>query len=197
MANTSAPFGFKHFGNAGGVTPNFELITLKIASGDSTAAYRGDPLKRLSTGYVSQWSAGTAVSQLAGIFESCTYLSVSQGKKVWSPYWPGSDASGDVTVYAVPVQSGAKFIVQVSGASPVAFAEIGQNIDVALGTGNTRTGQSGATANYATLGTTSTLPFVVVDQWSNWTVSGLNGTDDTTAYNVIIVQANFTSRTGI
>lgn len=197
MANTSAPFGFDQFGIAEGSGPNFGMVTYKVSSSDTTKIYRGDPLKRLSTGYVAQWSAGTAVSQLAGIAQSFQYLSVSQGRRVNSPYWPGADASGDVTVYAVPVANGARFRVQVSGASPVAFADIGQNIDVALGTGSTSTGISGATVNYSTLGTTSTLPFVVVDQWSNHTVAGLNGVDDTTAYNIVIVQANFTSRTGV
>lgn len=199
MANTLAAFGFDQKGIVDGVGPNFGMTTAKVASSNTTKIFNGDPLKRLNTGYVAQWSAGTAVSQLAGVFVSCKYLSVSQGKTVNSPYWPGADASGDVTVYMIPISGSTapKFRVQVSGASPIAFADVGQNVDVALGTGNTSTGKSAATADFSTLGTTSTLPFVVESMWSDVAAPGENGTDNTAANNVIIVRANVGSITGI
>ena len=66
-----------------------------IASNNATKIYQGDPIKVLSTGYVAQWTNGTASTALAGIFVGCRYLSTSQGKTLFSNYWPGSDAAAD------------------------------------------------------------------------------------------------------
>jgi hypothetical protein len=199
MANTLAAFGFDQSGIADGVGPNFGMAVVKVSSSDTTKIFRGDPVKRLATGYVAQSTAGTAASQLAGIFVSCKYLSVSQGRVVNSPYWPGADASGDVTAYIIPIAGAQspKFRVQVSGTTQIAFADIGQNVDIALGTGNTTTGLSAATVAFSTLGATATLPFTVVDLWSNWAPPGANGVDNASANNIVIVQANTGQITGI
>jgi hypothetical protein len=197
MANTLAPFGFRQTGSTGGSSPTFGLITRQIAYNNATKIFQNDPVKNLDTGYVAQWTAATAVSQLAGIFNGCSYLSVSQGKLVYMPYWPGSDvASGSVvTAYLQPCNLSvpSTFLVQVSGASPVAFADIGQNIDVALGTGSTLTGFSGATADFSTLGTTATLPFRVMGLYDGVG----NGSDATSVNNWIMVAANVYGSTGI
>src|SRR3984957_14588933 len=89
MANLSAPFGFQPEGTVGGSTTN-------------TAIFKGDavvPVTTSVTGYITQATASTVA--LAGVFWGCTYLSVSQGRKVWLPYWPGSDAASDVTAYVL------------------------------------------------------------------------------------------------
>lgn len=198
MANTNAPFGFKLYGNNGGTTPNFELKPYKIISSNTTAIYHQDPVKLLSTGYIGQWTASTAVSQLAGIFHSCKYFDTALGRVVNRPYWPGANASGTITAYVYPcvMSTPPSFIVQSSGTA-FTQADIGANADVSVGTGSTVGGCfSGATLDQATLATTATLPFRITALYSDFAVPGAPGAD-TTSYNWVLVTANVTGSTGI
>ena len=115
MANTFAPNGFLQYQGGAGGAPTFAQSTRKIASGNSTAIFTGDPVMPVigtATGYITQGAAGTTV--LAGIFVGCKYLSTSQKRVVWSAYWPGSDATNDVEAYVID-DPNARFVVQSSG----------------------------------------------------------------------------------
>ena len=185
MANAFAPFGFSPEGTVGGSTPNFKLSKRLIAAGNGTAIYKGDavmPVTGTSTGYIMQYSSGTVA--VCGIFWGCQYLSTSQGKKVWSPYWPGSDATGDVTAYVIDDPQ-AMFLVQAT-TGPITLANVNQNVTVTVGTGTTLTGLSGMSITGPT--TTSTYPFTIVGLLQD--PAGANGTDITTAYNYAIVTFN-------
>lgn len=114
MANVNAPFGLRPIQSAVGAASNFEMIQANIAYNDTTPIYRGDPVKLLNTGYISQWTASTAVSQLWGIFWGVTYLSSSQGKVVQNMYWPGSDVASTAQSTIV-----ANIIPCTGSASPV------------------------------------------------------------------------------
>ena len=196
MANTSAPFGLSDWQVGRGVAGTFEEIYAKVASNNATAIGFGDPVKQLDTGYVSRWTAGTAVSQMVGVLVSCTYFSTSQQQTVTRSYWPGSDATGDVTVRLVPCNLAApgRFIVQTDSTG-ITFADIGANADLAMGTVNTTTGQSGAYLNTSTLAVTATLPLRIIGLVG---VGGENspigpfGTNGLAAgaYNLAIVAAN-------
>ena len=187
MANTLSPFGFSPNGTLGGSTPNFRLSRRYIASSNATAIYTGDvvmPVTSTATGYIVQYSSGTVPP--AGVFMGCKYLSVSQGRQVWSPYWPGSDANGDVTAYVID-NPDALFVVQSGTASAVTLANINSNATVNTSTaGTTINGRSGMALG--TIGTTSTYTFIVVDLIT--TPNGKNGTDITTAYNWVVVGWN-------
>lgn len=203
MSNTFAPFGLSQIGGNPGAAPNFEQAAYSILYSDTTKIYTGDPVKMTAAGYVSAWTPGTAVSQLFGIFAGCEYLSTSQGRVVWSPYWPGADvASGaqtSIVAWVVPCAPGSapKFIAQTGNsnttATAVTQADIGQNIDVAMGTGNTLNGRSGAYLDQYTQGTTATLPFRIISLYP-----GIgNGSDATSANNWVVVEANTLQTTGI
>lgn len=157
MANTNAPFGFRQY-RGGGSAPTYEQVAMTIASNNTTAIYFGDPVVPLNTGYIAQASSNSV--QIAGIFVGCKYLSTSQKRTVWSNYWPGSDANGDIEAYVVN-DPNARFVAQ-SDATGVAFADVNANIGFAIGTGNSATGISGAYLDTSTLNTTNTLPFRVV-----------------------------------
>lgn len=194
MANTNAPFGFTSWnGVFGGAAPTFSLIRREIAYNDATKIYTGDPVKSLSTGYVSQWTAGTAVSQLAGIFVGCKYLSTAFGRTVWNNYWPGSDVASTAKVYAhilaCNLAPAPAFLVQSSGTA-ITIADIGANADVAIGTGSTATGRSGASLDQATLAVTATLPFRIVGIYADSAPSGAPGADTASSYNWVIVAPN-------
>ena len=182
MANTNTPFGFRQYSGTGSA-PTYEQVAMTIASGNSTAIYFGDPVVPLNTGYIAQAASNSI--QIAGIFVGCKYLSVSQKRTVWSNYWPGSDANGDVEAYVVN-DPNAKFVAQ-SDSTGVAFADINANIGFAIGTGNSATGISGAYLDTSTLNTTNTLPFRVVSLVS--APPGANGTQSG-AYNWAVVAFN-------
>ena len=187
MANTNAPFGFRQIKGTGSA-PTYEQSVRKIASNNTTAIYYGDAVIPLTTGYIAQATASTV--RMEGIFVGCKYTSVSQKRTVWSNYWPGSDATGDVEAYIID-DPNAQFIVQSSdsgGTDPVAFANIGEYINIAVGSGNTATGISGMTVNVDTLATTATLPFRIVGLVEN--PPGANGTDISSEYNQVIVAFN-------
>lgn len=182
MANTNAPFGFRQY-SGNGSAPTYEQVVMTVASNNTTAIYFGDPVVPLNTGYIAQASSNSV--QVAGIFVGCKYLSVAQKRTVWSNYWPGSDANGDVEAYVVN-DPNAKFVAQ-SDATGIAFADINANIGFAIGTGNSATGISGAYLDTSTLNTTNTLPFRVVSLVKN--PPGSQGTD-AGAYNWAVVAFN-------
>lgn len=206
MPNVNAPFGFRVLQSAIGAPSNFEYVYKQIAYNDTTAIYSGDPVKMLSTGYVSQWTAATAVSQLAGIFMGVEYLSTAQGKMTSAAYWPGADvastAQNTIVAKILPITgANAPVLLVQSDATGVAFADIGQNIDIALGTGSTAMGRSGAYLNVSTMATTATLPFRIERLYGGLPGAGgamgvQPGTTGpyagsaTGAYNWVIVRAN-------
>ena len=192
MANTFAPYGFLQYQGGAGGAPTFAQSTRKIASGNTTAIYTGDPVMPVigtANGYITQAAAGTTV--LAGIFVGCKYLSTSQKRTVWQAYWPGSDTAYDVEAYVID-DPNARFVVQSSGSGfPItgtATAQTsgvqGQYAQFTIGTGNSATGRSGA--YISAVGTTVTYPFIVVD----YATSFGNGGDPTTQYCNLIVGFN-------
>jgi len=192
MANTQAYFGFTQYQGGAGGAPTMAQSVRRIASGNSTAIYTGDPVMPVvstANGYITQAAAGTTT--LAGIFVGCKYLNTSLGRTVWSSYWPGSGATGDVEAYVID-DPNSRFIVQTSfagapmtgTATTMTSGIIGQYAQFTIGTGNTSTGRSGA--YLSAVGTTVTYPFTVVD----YQIGVGNGGDPTTQYCNVIVGFN-------
>lgn len=198
MPNNNAPFGLRPISPVG-TAPNFELVRMRVAY-NAGAIYTGDMLRRLNTGYVSQWTASTAVSQFAGVFMGCEYLSTSQGKVVRNNYWPGTDVASTQDVYALvlPVNPGPqqKFIIQTN-ATGAAFADIGLNYDVTVGTGSTTTGRSGTILDISTGATTATLPLRLIGLYGAGGDVNVGPGSEAGAYNWAIVVANVHGATGV
>lgn len=201
MSNTNSPFGFRWLSMApGGGPANCAMTYPKIAYGDTTAIYRGDPVQQVNTGYVAQSAAAVAVSQVVGIFWGCEYLSNSLGRRVFSEYWPGSDCSYDVTAHVIPLIGATPSLWMVQATLDYfTFADIGMNCDIDIGTGSVSGGhaKSGCTLDDGTINTTATLPFRIVDLYSSIAAPGVNGIDDTSNYNIAIVRSNSLGETGI
>jgi hypothetical protein len=198
MANTFAPFGFRQYQGGAGGAPTFSQTVKKVASSNTTAIYFGDPVMPVistANGYITQAAAGTTA--LAGIFVGCRYVSVAQKRTVWSSYWPGSDANGDVDAYVVD-DPNARFLVQATNstvspsfqitgtATAYGYSPVGQLAQFTIGTGSTATGISGS--YLSALGTTATYPFQVVDLVTF--PPGTNGADPTSTGNWVIVGFN-------
>jgi len=188
MANTFAPFGFSQTSGTGSA-PTYEQVAVLIASNYTTPIFYGDPVYPLNTGYIAGSSVSPGAVQIAGIFVGCKYLSTSQKRVIWSNYWPGSDANGDVTAYIVN-DPNAQFLVQVGGSSSTGIVQgdVNANVQFNYGTGNTANGVSGAYLDITvTPTTTNTLPFRVVSLVVD--PPGVNGTQSG-AYNYAIVAFN-------
>lgn len=166
MPNTNAPFGFQEASGFSG-PPTFEQIQESIAS-TTAPIFRGDPVFRLSDGTIAGATTGPGPGTgiLAGIFAGCQYLSVTQGRKIWSNYWPAADvAAGSLSVGWIINSPNARFRVQAGNSTTVGFvqADIGMNCQFGYGTGNTANGYSGAYVDMAVArAVTATLPFRVI-----------------------------------
>lgn len=203
MANTNSPFGLLPLGLFGSPsTPSFPLIERKIAQANTNVIAKGDPCIDLNTGYIDRVS-GTPVTSAAslyvGVFWGCEYLSVSQGRKVWSQYWPGSDAAADVTAQLIPLMgvTPGLFVIQAL-ATPVAFADIGRNgqFSYAAPTSAGLYRKSGVTLD-TTTNTTNTWPLRIVGLLSQYSAAGAPGTDDDSDYNIAVVSFNSFQVTGL
>lgn len=196
-AGVSAPWGFSPYMSNNGPV-NYATIERKISSSYATAIFYGDavvPVTSTATGYISQATAGSVA--LAGIFLGCRYYSTSQKKWIWNNYWPGSDATGDVTAFVCNDPT-AEFLVQ-AGATNLGFSVIGQNAQLAVSSGNTTTGISGM--YLSTTGTTSTYPFIIVAVPGTESPASQTVPDPTQPYNQVVVAFQFeqflTGKTGI
>ena len=193
MSNTSAPNGFQYFGRQEGGSPTVGYTIRKVKADNATAIGFGDPVTQINTGYVTLSAADTL--SIFGIFAGCSYLNSSVGSTRWSPNWPGGTQGSDATCYIISDPQ-ALFAVQ-SNNTAITFGDIGLNINPAIGTPATTAagGYSTSTVAQSTLATTNTLAFRVVGLLSQYIpVGSVNGTDDTTAYNRVIVAANFWDR---
>lgn len=195
MSNTQAPFGASQSGAVTGGPVNFAQFgnpPFRVAAGDSTAIGFGDLVRLVSgaspTGYVTRWANGdgSAVNAVAGVFYGCKYYSTSQKKTVWSNYWPGSDATGDVDAF-VCSDPNAQFMIQATS-GPITQAAIGQTADVTMGSVNTVTGVSAMSLDAASTTNPQYLPFKILSVVTS--PPGANGTDTASAYNNVIVGFN-------
>jgi len=195
MANVIGPFGLSQWGTASG-PPNFAEVhntPYRIAAGNATAIFYGD-LVRLDvsgpTGYLVQWAngaGGTATIIPVGVFVGCAYYSTSQQKTIFNKYWPGSDATGDVSAFVVD-DPNSQWMIQgdTTLAAAITQTSMGRTADVVVNAGNTVTGISGMALS--TPGTANTNPLKVVNFVT--TPPGANGTDLTTVGNYVIVAFN-------
>ena len=199
MANVLAPFGFSYVGHTDGRPPNFGAFTALVTSTLTTAIFKGDWCSQINSGFIAQAAAGAAGIG-AGVFWGCRYYSVAGKIPKWSPYWPGSDAAGDVAAFMITDPT-AVFLVQTGGASAAALplSAVGQNADLTTATaGNTNNGISGMALDDNAVGTTSTLPFHILRRFNDPIdgplngpgISGQNGSDNTTIYNYAYVTIN-------
>lgn len=195
MANTNAPFGFRQYAGTGSA-PTYEQNVRYIASNNTTPIFFGDAVIPLTTGYIGQaLNSASSTIRIEGIFAGCKYVSTSQKRTVWSNYWPGADATGDVEAYVID-DPNAKFLVQSTdstGTSAITFANVGEYIGLVVGTGNTATGISGMAVDQDTLGTTVTLPFRIVGLVTS--PPGAEGTDNAEFNHVIVAFNNASTRT--
>jgi len=203
MANTNAPFGFRHLGfSEGGAVANYGQTWKKVAYNYGTALYRGDVMVDLGSGYVGRYTAGVTGSNVVGIVDGFEYLSSALGRRTPSTYLPVGDTAYDVDVILTPIAGVPPQLFMVQATSTYfTIADIGQTIEPAVGGTGSIVGGYGKSAMTITQGTnedtTNTRPFRVVGLYSSYAPSGVNGTDDTSNYNIVVVASNPYEATGV
>ena len=201
MANISAPFGFRQFRRFDGGQPTAGFDTLTIASSDTNIIGTGDVVATIQStapgaagNYVSAASSG--LSQIRGVFFGCEFFSPTVGRKVWSPFFPGSVQTSCGTADAqawVCTDPEMLYTVQCSTTNTVTSSMVNHNFGISSGTiggANTTTGISAMTLASSTGVVTATLPWRLIDFYSNWAPPGVNGTDNASAGNIVIVAPN-------
>ena len=211
MANTlaSPSMGFQSFGRVEGGSPTAGLTPVWIASTDASLIFRGDPVVTSSAGgtnnsgaYVTAAASGIT-TLVRGIFQGLYQYNPTAGRVVWSNNYSGSvtGSTGDVKCWIIddPQQT---FLVQGSTSAAITSSFIGLNIGFTANssTGNTAFGYSNVTVTSSSVtAASSNGPFRIVDFYSAYappsvpaigTAAFINGTDNTTPANMVIVRLN-------
>ena len=195
MPNTNAPFGFRLFGQREGSAPTAGFERRFISSANANPTFTGDVVGNSTTApYINTLgSTGAITSLVEGVFQGCEYYNTNVQRNVWSPYWPGSGATGDIIAY-VETNPEQLYIVQGS-ASVLGSSVVGYGIPFSItgsSAGNTLSGQSVMTVTSSLVtGLTSNAPFKIIDIYSNYAPPGVNGTSTTSeGFQIVVVQQN-------
>jgi len=215
MANTIAnpTGGFQAFGRMEGGSPTAGLTPAWISSTDALAIWRGDPVISCPSSLYGTGGSGAYITSvqnssdgnpLRGIFQGCEYYQPTVGRVVWSNTWPGTvtGSTGDIRAYVIddPQQV---FLAQASTGAALTSSFVNLNVNITTNTistlGNVQTGLSNATLGASTVTSSNLRQFRIVDFYSAYAPPGVpavgtaafvNGTDNTTPANMVIVRLN-------
>lgn len=192
MSNTFSPNGFQAVRRLDGAAWTGSQNTALIAAANTHQFFFGDPVVRLSTGYIDRVAYSSIPTQgTLGIFVGCKVVPGTSGSP-WG-WYQGVAQATDTVAYIIDdpmcifrcwVGTG----TSSAAGGPATIANISENFAWQVGTGNTSSGQSGAYLDYGTKGTTNTYPLTIVGLVTS--PPGVNGTDATTAGNIVEVVLN-------
>lgn len=201
MANVSAPFGFRQFGEREGAAPTAGLERFLGLSSDTNSYFTGDLVaissQSLVAGFLTNAASqtGSAVPPL-GVFLGCEYFSPTVGRVVWSSYFPGNVGSSSPWNAYVCTDPNQLYIAQgtsaaVLGSSCVNFG-ITYSTSLVGGNGNTLSGISAMTLlSSLVTGLSSNATFRIVDVYANYAPPGVNGTSTgSEGLQIMVVQPN-------
>lgn len=157
MTATLAPFGMRPAFHDGGGVMRKKAYT--IINSNTTNIYRGDPVSIQTTGYIAQTASGVS-NGLIGVFAGCSYTLAGTGR-IDSPYWPGSGGAGATDIIAW-VYDDPEIVYEIQADGSVSLANMGEQTVFGLGTGNTTTGQSGASLTASSLSSSTASQLRVV-----------------------------------
>lgn len=155
MANANQPSGLTPVRHAkGGVVRS---NAYGIASALASNIYRGSAV--IPVGTTKRIDVAAATNRLIGVFQGVSYVDGVTLRPTWSKRWAtgqttAASADAEAEVYDDP---DILFVGQVSSATGLVAADIGNFADLVIGTGNSVTGISGDMIDQTTLtGTTAT-----------------------------------------
>jgi hypothetical protein len=159
----SAPYGFQAINRVDGTPYAGQTRLIPIASTYNTAIFAGDLVQIVAAGTIQKF-AGTTTGSPAGVCVGVQYVN-SLGQFTPAQYYPGTSVT---EAFAIVVDDPmAAFKVAVTAAnstmSSAARAGVGSNMSVLAGTGDTATGNSGASVLAGSEANTAGLVVRVID----------------------------------
>jgi hypothetical protein len=164
----SAPYGYKPVNLLGGQVFSGSTRNVQIQYNYATPIYFGDAIKEVN-GFVTRASiaSATTANQTTGIFLGCYYTSPSTKQRLWSQYYPGNIAAGDITAIISDdpdIVIRAVMCTSAANIGSVAQVMVGSNVGgITTNAGSANTGDSANAILVPTALSTATLPFRVVD----------------------------------
>jgi hypothetical protein len=190
MANIAAPFGFRQLRRLDGGAPTAGFETVTILSSDTNLYFTGDPVASATDGNITLPTSGAV--QIRGIFMGCEYYNASVNRIVFGAYFPGNVSAGNIITGWVCTDPDMLYIAQCSTNAVVGSSRKNENIAFSVATsslGNTLSGVSAVSLS-TDIGTSSSYPFRIYDFYSNYAPPGTNGTDNTSAGQILVVAPN-------
>jgi len=159
----SAPYGFQAINRVDGTPYAGQTRLIPIASTYNTGIFAGDLVQIVAAGTIQKF-AGTTTGSPAGVCVGVQYVN-SLGQFTPAQYYPGTSVT---EAFAIVVDDPmAAFKVAVTAAnstmSSAARAGVGSNMSVLAGTGDTATGNSGASVLAGSEANTAGLVVRVID----------------------------------
>lgn len=159
----SAPYGFQAINRVDGTPYAGQTRLIPIASTYNTAIFAGNLVKIVAAGTCENFT-GTTTGSPAGVCVGVQYVN-SLSQFTPAQYYPGTSVT---EAYAIVVDDPmAAFKVAVTNAgsamSSAARAAVGANMSVLVGTGDTATGNSGASVLAGSEAATAGLVVRVID----------------------------------
>lgn len=178
----NAPNGLIPVNTGNGNTWSGQANQYPITATYGTAMYTGDPVTLGTAGTII---VAVASQSVVGVFVGCTYQVSSNKQTINFPYWPGNPGvvSGTQPYAYVIDDPRVRFSIQeasTAGASgtPLTQADVGNNANIVLSTGNTNSGQSRAFLSNQTSATTllGMVKIVALDPGITLGVASTSGT---------------------
>ena len=159
----SAPYGFQPVNRIDGTPYAGATRLIPIAGTYNVAIFAGDMVQTVAAGTCEKFT-GTVSGLTVGVCVGVQYVN-SLGQFTPAQYYPGTSVTD---AYAIVVDDPmAAFKVAVTAAnstmSSAARAAVGANMSVLVGTGDTATGNSGASVLAGSEATTAGLVVRVID----------------------------------
>ncbi len=160
MANSNAPTGFTPRRYRNGAPWNGVARTYFVPATDATALFLGDPVIIAGDGDANGIPTCTRATAAGGN----RITGVVVGFQPTAPFPPLYRAASTAAYVLVADDPDLLFEVQEDGVGgSLAATNIGQNIDMIAGAGNTFTGNSGFMIDSSTAAVTATLQFRIVE----------------------------------
>lgn len=198
MANTTAAFGFRQFGQREGSAPTAGMEKFTINSSDTNLYFTGDIVNCSSANnsIITNPSSVLGIINMyaqAGVFQGCEYYSPAVGRVVWNSYFPASVGSSSPCTAYICTNPDQLYLVQGTSGAVLTSTSIGMGYPHTLlvsSLGNTLSGQSVMQIQSSQpTGLSSNVTARIVDLYQNTAPAGVNGTSTgTEGFQVAIVQ---------
>jgi hypothetical protein len=177
----SAPYGFQPINSVDGKPYAGAIRQIPITASYGTAIYNGDVVKLVVGGTIEKSAIGANVTAqpTLGVFVGCQYVN-STGQVVQAQYYP-TGVNSAIGYIVLDPQAAFKAAVTTSGntsvVTSVTRAVVGTNMEIATGTGNNATGNSGLSVVSGSAANTAILPVRVVDVVPETALNATNFTE--------------------